>query len=632
MVRFRAFFAIFTLAVLVLFPSAAVLAADPPATRPCGTGSTCAKTAITCNKTGDCGDNGGNVGNWDCFADYCYFDNARQAEYDTKVNIIGFDVHTDVVDLAKPALEISIPGLNFSDTKQTLDKDGYIHVPYIGEFLSAAYKYALVIGSILAVIMIIKNGVTIILSAGGEGKMEGYHQIGQVMVGLIIMWGSFAILYTINPALTQFKPLRIKYISGKNLEIVDEKTYESVTKQKLNKSTNDLIGLAVQAGVKVGFKEPCFMITVLSQESSSKANVVGHDENYPGSANSDTRKKFLVNGLKFTGEKFTPPANETDYQAKINNKTDIKNDDVFKNMPPDFNLDWRFSHGFGLGQITLQSSYSCGGQRGREINGKCFNIPELLTPERNLEFTAELFKDSYECAANAGYSGRDQITAAFLAYNLGCSGMKKLSLEEVKQHPYAREVMSKYDTCVANPPNVSEASEDFVIPSGDNIISGKDGAGNDIVVSKTLLSDLQAVAADLKKNNIVLSITSGYRTLARQHAIAVEKCNNPDYDPNVGCAPKDSKTFACRVQNNDPETCPHTREVAVDAWATNGTAQYIRQDACDGVNHPDDNINDPCRAETHQAAVITAFRAHGFCSLKIEAWHFEHRAPYEKCT
>ncbi len=120
--------------------------------------------------------------------------------------------------IKKPLLEFHIPGLSFTDVQNTLDSEGYIHLPYIGELVAAIYKFGLAVGSIMAAVMIIMSGVRIILSAGGEGKVEGYKRIGQIVVGLVIMWGSYAILYTINPDLVNFKALKILYIEKKDFD------------------------------------------------------------------------------------------------------------------------------------------------------------------------------------------------------------------------------------------------------------------------------------------------------------------------------------------------------------------------------------------------------------------------------
>ncbi len=109
-------------------------------------------------------------------------------------------------------ISIKIPGLNFSNLTGEVDSEGYLNIPWIGQYISAVYNFGMVAASILAVIMIILQGVKIVTSGGGEGKTTGYKRITQIVVGLIILWGSYAALYTINPALVSFQALKIKYV------------------------------------------------------------------------------------------------------------------------------------------------------------------------------------------------------------------------------------------------------------------------------------------------------------------------------------------------------------------------------------------------------------------------------------
>lgn len=181
---------------------------------PCGeeAKSTCFKSDHACSAQEECQNT---IGASTCLNGFCYLDKIAKREYDThKTTFIWglISLQNDIVELKKPALQIKIPGLNFSDVSQTLDKQGYIHIPYIGELITALYKYGIALASMIGVVIIIKCGVKIILSAGGDEKMDAYHQIGQVCIGLVILWGSYAFLYTINPDLVVFKPLRVKYI------------------------------------------------------------------------------------------------------------------------------------------------------------------------------------------------------------------------------------------------------------------------------------------------------------------------------------------------------------------------------------------------------------------------------------
>jgi hypothetical protein len=109
-----------------------------------------------------------------------------------------------------PRLETTLPGLKFSEVKGPVGSTLYL--PWIAEYVAAVYKYGIAIASILAVILIIIQGVKIIISGGGELKMDAYKTIGRVAIGLIIAWSSYAILYIINPNLVTLKTLPVEQI------------------------------------------------------------------------------------------------------------------------------------------------------------------------------------------------------------------------------------------------------------------------------------------------------------------------------------------------------------------------------------------------------------------------------------
>lgn len=190
-----------------------------------------------CAKDEDCDAEYGkpSTGEWDCSdgaaytydLDYCYNTETKETKLPIEPNknvspegkLVDavFDSPAtkaalqEEVKTFKPTVEIKIPGLTFSDLEKTIDENGYIHIPWIGELIKTLYNFGLGIISIVAVIMIILQG-TKIITGGGEGKIEGYKKIGQIAIGLVIAWGSYTILYTINPSLVQFNSLRIKYI------------------------------------------------------------------------------------------------------------------------------------------------------------------------------------------------------------------------------------------------------------------------------------------------------------------------------------------------------------------------------------------------------------------------------------
>jgi len=187
-------------------------AAAAPTTIPCGTNTTCTKTDKEC-PTGNDSECApyvllqGGIGK--CSSKLCYLDPLNYAKQQSSPGT------TDLVkdlQIAKPILEIDIPGLTFSDPSKNVDAEGYLHLPWISEYMGAIYKFALGIVTVVAVIMIMIQGVRIITSGGGEGKITGYKKIFQAVIGLVIAWGSYAILYNINPALVTFDTLKVLYI------------------------------------------------------------------------------------------------------------------------------------------------------------------------------------------------------------------------------------------------------------------------------------------------------------------------------------------------------------------------------------------------------------------------------------
>lgn len=109
-------------------------------------------------------------------------------------------------------LGVTVPSLQFSAPPSEVDAEGNIYISWIGEYLKAVYNFAVLAVSIIGVVMLIVMGIKIITSGGGPAKGEAYKRIMQIVVGLFIAWGSYAILFAINPDLTVFKPLAIKYI------------------------------------------------------------------------------------------------------------------------------------------------------------------------------------------------------------------------------------------------------------------------------------------------------------------------------------------------------------------------------------------------------------------------------------
>ncbi len=114
-----------------------------------------------------------------------------------------------------PELQIKIPGIEkFSaPTQCDTDEQGNIKycIPWIGQYIAGIYQYAIGIVGILSAVVLMFGGI-IWLTAGGNATQIGNAKswIGASLTGLVIALCSYMILYTVNPALTIFKPLQIQ--------------------------------------------------------------------------------------------------------------------------------------------------------------------------------------------------------------------------------------------------------------------------------------------------------------------------------------------------------------------------------------------------------------------------------------
>lgn len=121
----------------------------------------------------------------------------------------------DDFKLKAPTLQVRIPGFEgFSDPPTMMDDSGRAYFPWVGEYIRAIYNFGLITISILAVLMIIISGIKIIFSGLGGDRKEAYKRITQSVIGLVIAWGSYTLLYMLNPQMVNLKSLGVVLIEA----------------------------------------------------------------------------------------------------------------------------------------------------------------------------------------------------------------------------------------------------------------------------------------------------------------------------------------------------------------------------------------------------------------------------------
>lgn len=132
----------------------------------------------------------------------------------------------ELIELSKePQLRIKIPGLNFSEP-EVFGGEGElgIRTPFLAEYIFAVYQYALIVGGVVAVVMIIVGGLKYTISGGSSDKTgDAKKHIGNAVTGIVLLLFTYIILNQINPELVSFKNISLNYIAAKSL---DDTVYE----------------------------------------------------------------------------------------------------------------------------------------------------------------------------------------------------------------------------------------------------------------------------------------------------------------------------------------------------------------------------------------------------------------------
>jgi hypothetical protein len=109
----------------------------------------------------------------------------------------------------KPRLAIDIPGVSFSDVLKKGDK---LSIPFLADYLSGVYRFLLGASLTIAIVMVMVGGVQYAM-AGATGDVEAAKtRIRNAVTGLLLLFGTYVILYTVNPQLTLLKGIEVDYV------------------------------------------------------------------------------------------------------------------------------------------------------------------------------------------------------------------------------------------------------------------------------------------------------------------------------------------------------------------------------------------------------------------------------------
>jgi hypothetical protein len=95
--------------------------------------------------------------------------------------------------------QVAIPGFG----ERTFGETGSTR--YIAEYIVAIYRYGISIGAILATVVLMAAGLIWLASGGSQEKIgQAKNMISGSIIGLVLLFGSYTLLNTINPELVNF--------------------------------------------------------------------------------------------------------------------------------------------------------------------------------------------------------------------------------------------------------------------------------------------------------------------------------------------------------------------------------------------------------------------------------------------
>ncbi|MDH5442038.1 MAG: transglycosylase SLT domain-containing protein [Candidatus Nomurabacteria bacterium] len=303
----------------------------------------------------------------------------------------------------------------------------------IPEYINIIIKLAIGILGVLAVIIIIIGGVQYMTESAPFMKSQARTRILNATLGLVLALSIYIILRTINPSLLNL-----------DLEIGATNSEESVVNAQqavpgrlisVNGQTVDQNEYAIQIAQEIGVDE-CVASTLITKESGGNPYAVGIDEN----VNSTQSNKALANAGKTYFNKNIPSPPRNDAISLDTSQSHL-------------GLDWRFSKGIGLLQVTLfpgryeandyisnpPSFASRTVTPTRDIDGVIYSPTSLLRVDVNIKAGLAYWKEMYNTCG-----GGSNVEKAFRAYNGGPGACEDTS---GSAYNYGRSAFNIYKSC-----------------------------------------------------------------------------------------------------------------------------------------------------------------------------------------
>ncbi len=314
----------------------------------------------------------------------------------------------------------------------------------VNGFINFAFKTLIGLTAVVLVLRLMFEGYQYMVTDVPFLKASAKGSFFSALMGLLLALGSYVILNTVNPKLVDNK----FNIAGVNVGVefteFDAATFQSVSGRPI-KAKAELLAI-VKSTAQSKNIDSCIVQAIIQHESQWKENAVGCDENVKSNG-VPSRTAFVQSGVTLSGTTFTP----TSATSSVTNDSLVPGKKCyFDETKPGFNLDWRFSKGFGLGQTTIfpsnynESSWFTDVKQGGVLWNNRSTVPTakikdlLQNPATQVNAIITIYKN------NASTCLTD-IQKSFAAYNGGSCGTTNANALA-----YGRSVKATYDLCKQN--------------------------------------------------------------------------------------------------------------------------------------------------------------------------------------
>ncbi len=143
-----------------------------------------------------------------------------------------------------PQLGIEVPLMQL--TNATSEKVGditNIDIPWLAQYMAGIFRYSVGIAGMLAAVMMMIGGVQYLTAGGDASKVaKGKQRITDALLGLVIVVGSYLLMYSVNPDLVTFSSLKI--IKLEPVTYVANETPEFLVDEPVPPAASQLTGSA----------------------------------------------------------------------------------------------------------------------------------------------------------------------------------------------------------------------------------------------------------------------------------------------------------------------------------------------------------------------------------------------------